>query len=84
MYLLPIVINPIVWYEGRKMASVITDWVFFEAIYYKVTKKKLDLFFGNKPVIVAVVLPFVACATMVLTHITMAHFKVVQVNFDEF
>ena len=84
VYLLPIVINPIVWYEGRKMASVITDWVFFEAIYYKVTKKKLDLFFGNKPVIVAVVLPFVACATMVLTHITMAHFKVVQVNFDEF
>jgi gustatory receptor len=79
VYLLPIVINPIVWYEAKKLANVVTDWGKFEKIYNKVTKKKLSIFLGNKPVILSVVLPFISCATMVVTHVTMAEFKVVQV-----
>ncbi|XP_044267011.1 gustatory and odorant receptor 24 [Tribolium madens] len=79
VYLLPIIMNPLVLYEARKLANVVSDWVNFERIYYKLTKKKLSVFFGNKPVILTVVLPLLACGVMVVTHITMAHFKIIQV-----
>ncbi|RZC42344.1 gustatory and odorant receptor 24 [Asbolus verrucosus] len=79
VYLLPIVINPIVWYEGKKLASVVTELIYFERIYNKVTKKKMTIFFGNKPLIITVVLPVISCLTMVVTHVTMAHFKIIQV-----
>lgn len=80
VYLLPIIITPLMLYESRKLASVVSDWVFFERIYNKLTKKKLSVFFGNKPVILTVVLPLLACAVMVVTHVTMAHFKIIQVG----
>lgn len=83
VYLLPIIINPIVWYEGRKLADVVTNWIFFERSYSKVTKKKMSLFLGNKPLIITIVLPFISCGIMVVTHITMADIKIIQVRGRE-
>lgn len=80
VYLLPIVINPIVWYEARKLAKVASDWASFEEIYTKVAHRKLPLFLGNKPLIITIAMPLLACGTMIVTHVTMAHFRVLQVN----
>ncbi|CAH1105857.1 unnamed protein product [Psylliodes chrysocephalus] len=75
VYLVPIVLNPIAWSEAKKMARVLTNLIAFEKIYYKVTKKKFIQFLGNKPYVISIVLPVLACSTMVVTHVTMVHFK---------
>lgn len=80
VYLIPIIVNPIVWYESRKLANVITDWVYFEKLYNKITKKKMSLFLGNKPLIITIALPVLACAIMIVTHMTMVHFRAIQVS----
>lgn len=75
IYLVPIVINIICWYEAKKQARVLTKLVAFEKIYSKVTKKKFVSFLGHKPMIVTVALPILAITTMVITHVTMVQFK---------
>lgn len=75
VYLLPIIINIISWYEARKQARVLTKIVAFEKIYYRITKKKFLAFLGHKPMIVTVALPILAITTMVITHVTMVHYK---------
>lgn len=75
VYLLPIVINVVSWYEAKKQAKVLTNIVAFEKIYYRITKQKFVWFLGHKPMIVTVALPILAITTMVVTHVTMVHFK---------
>lgn len=79
VYLLPVVLIPITWFESRRMGSVFTDWVSFEKFYTKVSGKRLAVFQGNKPLLTTLALPVIACGTMVVTHVTMAHFRVLQV-----
>nr|XP_023022354.1 gustatory and odorant receptor 24 [Leptinotarsa decemlineata] len=79
VYLVPIVINPIAWYEAKKQARVLTNLVAFEKLYQKVTKNKFPLLLGNKSLIIAIGLPVLATVTMVVTHLTMVHFKFLQV-----
>nr|AKC58581.1 gustatory receptor 4 [Anomala corpulenta] len=79
VYLIPVVIIPIAWYESSRMASVFSEWMAFERIYQTITHKKLPLFMGNKPLLVTLGLPILSCGTMVVTHITMVHFRIVQV-----
>lgn len=80
VYLFPIVLVPINWYESFKLANVLNDWGKFEDVYKKITDKTLPLFVGNKPLLVAISLPVISIGSMVVTHMTMAHFKVLQVT----
>lgn len=84
VYLLPVVIIPIAWYESSRMASVFSEWMAFERIYQTITHKKLPIFMGNKPLLVTLGLPILSCGTMVVTHITMVHFRIVQVRICKF
>ncbi|KAB0798704.1 hypothetical protein PPYR_09697 [Photinus pyralis] len=79
VYLFPVVLVPISWYESRKIANVFNEWSKFEAIYKKLKDKDLDIFIGNKPLIVTLALPVIACGTMVINHMTMAQFRTLQV-----
>nr|CAH7747010.1 unnamed protein product [Callosobruchus chinensis] len=79
IYLVPIVINILSWYEARKQAMVLTSIMAFEKVYFKVTKKRFKRFLGNKPLIVTIGLLILATATMTVTHVTMVHFKLLQV-----
>lgn len=80
VYLLPVVMIAIALYEARKVAQVYNEWNLFEDIYKKTTGKKLPLFLGNRPLMVALALPMLSCGTMVVTHVTMVHFRVLQVG----
>lgn len=82
VYLIPIVINPIAWYEAKKQAAVLTNLVVFEKMYRKISKKKLHIFLGNRPLITAIGLPILSIVTMIVTHITMVHFRFLQVSID--
>ncbi|XP_044750192.1 gustatory and odorant receptor 63a [Coccinella septempunctata] len=79
VYLIPIVINLITLYEAKFHAEIMNDFKKFEKLYKKIAKKKLDLFVGNKPLLMTIVLPIISCATMIVNHITMANFRLVQV-----
>lgn len=79
VYLIPIVMCPLAWYENRNMVRVFNDWNSFERIYKRVTGRVLPLHLGNKPLFLAVLLPILAFGTMIVTHITMAHFYVLKV-----
>ncbi|CAH2010402.1 unnamed protein product [Acanthoscelides obtectus] len=80
IYLVPIVINMLSWYEARKQARVLTNIMAFEKVYFKVTRKRFKRFLGNKPFITTIGLLILATATMTVTHITMVHFKLLQVT----
>lgn len=75
VYLLPIIINVISWYEARKQSRVLTKIIAFENIYFRTTKKKFVTPLGHKPLILTIALPVIAVATMVVTHVTMVQFK---------
>lgn len=81
IYLVPVVIVPTAIYEARKVAAVYSDWCVFEGIYKRITDKSLPLFLGNKPLMVAIVLPILGIGTMIVTHVTMVNFRVLQVKF---
>lgn len=80
VYLVPVVIIPLAIYESVKVAKVYTNWLVFESIYQRIATKKLPLFLGNKPLMVALILPILGCGTMVVTHVTMVHFRFIQVR----
>lgn len=82
IYLVPILINPLVWYEARKQANVLTAIVDFEHIYNRIANKKLMINIGNAPLIFTILLPLLSCVVMVVTHITMVHFRILQVIFN--
>lgn len=84
VYLIPIVMNPIAWYEARKQAAVLTNLVAFEKMYRKITQKKIYVFLGNRPLISAIGLPVLSIATMIVTHITMVHFRFLQVSILQY
>ncbi|CAH0557210.1 unnamed protein product [Brassicogethes aeneus] len=79
IYLVPILLNPIVWYEARKQARVVTALVDFEHIYNRTANKKLTIYVGNKPLMLTILLPVLSCVVMVITHATMVHFRLIQV-----
>lgn len=80
VYLIPIIINPIAWYEAKKQAGVLTNLVAFEKMYRKISNKKLYVFLGNRPLVTAIGLPVLSIITMIVTHITMVHFRFLQVS----
>lgn len=80
IYLVPVIIVPVTWCEGRKMADVFTEWSLFEKMYKKITGKRMPLFMGNKVLLVAIGLPILSCGTMAVNHVTMAHFRILHVS----
>lgn len=80
VYLVPVVIIPLVLYESSKVAKVYTNWLMFEGIYQRIASKKLPLFLGNRPLMVALLLPILGSGTMVVTHVTMVNFRFLQVS----
>ncbi|KAL3283038.1 hypothetical protein HHI36_006196 [Cryptolaemus montrouzieri] len=79
VYLIPILINPIALYEAKHHAVIMNDFAQFEKAYMKVVKKKMDIFLGNRPLMMTIALPIISCATMVINHITMVNFRFGQV-----
>lgn len=79
VYLLPVVLIPTALYEAKKVAMVYNEWSLFEDIYRRTTGKKLPLFLGSKPLVVSLALPLLSCGSMVVTHMTMVHFRILQV-----
>ncbi|KAF7269938.1 gustatory and odorant receptor 24-like [Rhynchophorus ferrugineus] len=79
VYLVPIVISPIALYEARKQADVLTHVMAFEKIYNKITKKYLQVNLWKKTITLSIALPLLGCIIMVITHLTMADFNVIQV-----
>ncbi|CAG9832424.1 unnamed protein product [Diabrotica balteata] len=80
VFQVPIFLSPITWSEAKKLSRVLTNFVVFENMYNKITKKKFQHFLGNKPIVVTIGLPILACSTMVVTHVTMVHFKLLQIQ----
>lgn len=79
VYLLPIVINPLSLYEAKKQANVLSQMVAFERIYSKISKKRLSLNVGTKPLILTILLLILGVGTMVITHVTMGNFVIHQI-----
>lgn len=80
IYLIPIVICPLSWYESRSMNKVFNDWIVFEKIYKKVTGHVLLLKLGNKAILLVIAIPILSFGTMIVTHITMANFFILRVS----
>ncbi|KAG5679676.1 hypothetical protein PVAND_009230 [Polypedilum vanderplanki] len=71
--LLPIFIVPIMWYEAKKVASILNEWSDFEKIYYKTTGKQLEIAddgveLPTKALVISILLPILSTASVVLTH----------------
>ncbi|XP_017774851.1 PREDICTED: gustatory and odorant receptor 24 [Nicrophorus vespilloides] len=79
LYLVPVLMLPVSWYEAIKLVRVFNDWSVFERIYRKIQQKSLPLFTGNKPLIISLALPILSCVIMVVTHLTMVFFRFLQV-----
>ncbi|KFB40736.1 AGAP001915-PA-like protein [Anopheles sinensis] len=77
--ILPILIIPLMWYETRKVASVVNGWVDFEVAYRKTSGRALELRLRTKALLVAVLLPILCSLSVAITHVTMVHFQLLQV-----
>ncbi|XP_055696310.1 gustatory and odorant receptor 24 [Lutzomyia longipalpis] len=77
--LLPVVIVPMMWYESSKVVGVWNRWSDFELLYFKVSKRSLAINLKTKALIIAIVLPLLASLSVVVTHVTMVHFRISQV-----
>lgn len=82
VYLIPIIMSPITLYEAKYHARIMNDFSKYEQFYGKVVRKKLNIFVGNKLLLITIALPIVSCASMIVNHITMVNFHIVQVGFS--
>uniref|UniRef100_A0A182R1K5 Gustatory receptor n=1 Tax=Anopheles funestus TaxID=62324 RepID=A0A182R1K5_ANOFN len=77
--ILPILIIPLMWYETRKVISVVNGWVDFETVYRKTSGRALELKLRTKAQVVAILLPILCSLSVAITHATMVDFKLLQV-----
>ncbi|GAB0098478.1 hypothetical protein DMENIID0001_142160 [Sergentomyia squamirostris] len=77
--LLPVIIVPMMWYESKKVVVVWNHWSDFELLYFKVSKRPLAINLKTKALVIAIVLPLLASLSVVVTHVTMVHFRIAQV-----
>nr|AXY83432.1 putative gustatory receptor 17 [Conopomorpha sinensis] len=78
VYLFPMIVVPIFWYETSKIGNVLNDWVAFEIAYKKLSGRALPVRLYKKSLAIAIVIPALATASVVVTHVTMVHFKLGQ------
>ncbi|KAL9696542.1 hypothetical protein quinque_016121 [Culex quinquefasciatus] len=77
--ILPLIIIPLMWYETRKVSNLLNNWVDFEVLYQKTAGRELALNLKNKSLLIAVLLPILSCASVIITHVTMVEFQLVQI-----
>lgn len=75
----PIIIIPMMWYETRKVVVILNNWTDFEIMYRKTAGRELGLMMKTKTLLITIFLPLLSCASVVITHITMADFELTQV-----
>ncbi|KAJ8711767.1 hypothetical protein PYW08_008721 [Mythimna loreyi] len=78
VYLFPIIAVPILWYETRKIADVLNGWVDFEVVYSQLSGRTLPVKLYKKALAIAVIIPILSTTTVIVTHVTMVHFKPLQ------
>ncbi|XP_034835820.1 gustatory and odorant receptor 24 [Maniola hyperantus] len=79
VYLFPMLLVPIMWYETRKIADILNGWVEFEVCYKKLSANVLPVKLYKKALAIAVIIPILSTSSVVITHVTMVDFKVMQV-----
>ncbi|XP_014364238.2 gustatory and odorant receptor 24 [Papilio machaon] len=79
VYLFPMIVVPIMWYETRKIAGVLNGWVDFEVNYKKLSGQVLPLHLYRKSLAIAVIIPILSTTSVIITHVTMVDFKLVQI-----
>nr|AFH96945.1 gustatory receptor 2 [Chrysomya megacephala] len=77
--ILPIFLIPIMWWETRKICSLINDWDDFEILYYQISGHSVPLNLRRRSRNIAIALPLLSILSVVITHITMADFDLIQV-----
>ncbi|XP_013162470.1 PREDICTED: gustatory and odorant receptor 24, partial [Papilio xuthus] len=79
VYLFPMIVVPIMWYETRKIAGVLNGWVDFEVTYKKLSGHVLPLHLYRKSLAIAIIIPILSTTSVIITHVTMVDFKLVQI-----
>ncbi|XP_052754000.1 gustatory and odorant receptor 24 isoform X2 [Galleria mellonella] len=79
VYLFPMIAVPILWYETRKIAAVLNSWVEFEIAYKQMSGRSLPVKLYNKALAIAIIIPILSTTSVIVTHITMVHFKLMQI-----
>ncbi|XP_013185991.2 gustatory and odorant receptor 24 [Amyelois transitella] len=79
VYLFPMIAVPILWYETRKIADVLNSWVDFELMYRQMSGRPLPIKLYRKALAIAIIIPILSTASVIITHVTMAHFKIMQI-----
>ncbi|XP_013139549.1 PREDICTED: gustatory and odorant receptor 24 [Papilio polytes] len=79
VYLFPTIVVPIMWYETRKIAGVLNGWVDFEITYKKLSGQALPLYLYRKSLAIAFIIPILSTTSVIITHVTMVDFKLVQI-----
>ncbi|OWR54195.1 gustatory receptor 24 [Danaus plexippus plexippus] len=79
VYLFPMMVVPIIWYETRKIANILNGWVDFEVCYKKLSSRVLPIKMYKKALTMAVVIPILSTSSVIITHVTMVDFKVMQI-----
>lgn len=77
--ILPIALIPILWLEVPKIAQIWNDWNDFEVLYYQISGSSVPLNLRKKTLIIAIVLPLISILSVVITHVTMSDFNLIQV-----
>ncbi|XP_037947265.1 gustatory and odorant receptor 63a-like [Teleopsis dalmanni] len=77
--ILPIFLVPIMWWEAKKIATLLNDWDDFEILYYQISGHSVPLNLRRKAIMITIALPILSVLSVVITHITMADFELVQV-----
>ncbi|XP_053615595.1 gustatory and odorant receptor 24 [Plodia interpunctella] len=79
VYLFPMIAVPIMWYETRKIAGVLNSWVDFELMYRQMSSRPLPIKMYKKSLAIAIIIPALSTASVIITHVTMVHFKLIQI-----
>ncbi|XP_055606612.1 gustatory and odorant receptor 24 isoform X2 [Uranotaenia lowii] len=77
--ILPILIVPLMWYETHKVSNLLNNWADFERLYRKISGHDLELELKTKSLVIAILLPVLSCASVIITHVTMVEFQLLQV-----
>ncbi|GLV42554.1 Gustatory receptor 63a [Carabus blaptoides fortunei] len=78
-YLIPIIAVPLLWYETNRIADCYNLWSEFERAYRRVNNRKLELSLGAKSIAIPVLLTLIASGSMLLIHMSMVDYHIVQI-----
>ncbi|CAG4959800.1 unnamed protein product [Colias eurytheme] len=79
VYLFPMLVIPIMWYETRKIAETLNGWVSFELAYKALSGRVLPIKLYKKALAIATIIPILSTTSVIITHVTMVHFKMMQI-----